>query len=374
MRASSVTDDSISAALEACNGNASKAAALVGLSPSRMRERRVALGSDSVDSKLFSVGELSFRPQADDKLSIDQLIQRRLAEFERVQQAELLNAATDVEVGSDAPLAIVVFGDPHLDDPGTDLRALIEHTNIINATDGMYGACIGDIQNNWVGRLAHLYSQQETTAQQSWQLTEWWINYCEKWLFMVDGNHDAWSGNDNPLPWIRALSGRPMIQNDHEAIINLNFPNGFQYIIAARHNWPGQSGWNPAHGEFKAALTRLKAHLIVSGHTHTSLDAALKVETHDVVTRCVKVGSYKIYDRYAKELGFAKRQIAPSFAVVIDPASTTDTGKAQLFYDIDKAAGYLTFLRKEYHDGLQPPIYKSKEFHAQREGRGRALN
>jgi hypothetical protein len=354
MRTTSVTDDQIRNALEQTNGNATKAASLVGLSPSRMRERRQALGNHVPNVESFEVGarprtgELVFPLLPSSELPIEQLIDRRIAEYERVRTAHNARKLIDVKVEGDLPIGVVIFGDPHLDDPGTDLAQLRKDSQLINDTPSMYGACIGDLQNNWVGRLAHLYSQQETTSADSWRLTEWWINYVNKWLLMVDGNHDAWSGNGNPLQWIRGLSGRHMIQDNNEARIRLNFSNGAEYIIAARHNWPGNSQWNPAHGEFKAALMRLKAHLIVSGHTHTSLDASLKVEAHDIITRCAKIGSYKRVDRYCAEGGFPDRMISPSIAVVIDPRAKTQTGLSQLFYDIDRAAEYLTFLRKRY--------------------------
>ena len=354
-RASGITDAQIRQALEQTNGNATKAAALVGLSPSRMRERRIALAAApgvepiEVGARARS-GDITFSEPVSSKLLTSELIERRLAEFDRVKAAHVASRIMDVFVADDLPIAVTNFGDPHLDDPGTDLRQLISDTNVVNATDGMYAGCIGDLQNNWIGRIAHLWGQQETTAEQSWQLVEWWIHEVKRWLYLTDGNHDHWSGNGDPLHWITGMQGRRMIHERNEVRIRLNFPNGFQYIIAARHSWPGNSQWNPAHGEFKAALMRVKADLILSGHTHTSLDASLYVEAHDIVTRCARVGSYKVIDRYAVELGLQNKQIAPSITVVIDPRATTPTSRGQVFYDVDRAARYLTMLREGYQN------------------------
>lgn len=341
---SSVTDGEISEALKQTNGNASAAGALVGLSPRQMRRR-----AQTIRDGAAAANTLRFPVIATSELPIEQLIERRIGEFQRVKEADEANAVTEVRVPDDLPIGVVVLGDPHLDDSGTDLYTLRGHSEIVNATPGMYAACIGDLQNNWIGRIAHLYGQQETTASDALRLVEWWINYVQKWLFMVDGNHDAWSGASNPLPWIRALSGRKMVQDDHEARVRLRFVNGTEFTIAARHNWPGKSSVNPALGEMKAAQ-RLRANLIVSGHTHTSCDANVWIEQHQLLTRCARVGSYKVIDRYAKELGLAKQQIAPAFAVIIDPRAKTQTGLSQLFYDIDRAADYLTFLRERYTD------------------------
>jgi hypothetical protein len=39
----------------------------------------------------------------------------------------------------------------------------------------MYAVCVGDVTNNWVGRLAALYAEQSTTEAEAWKLAEWWL-------------------------------------------------------------------------------------------------------------------------------------------------------------------------------------------------------
>ena len=42
--------------------------------------------------------------------------------------------------------------------------------NVISSdhkTDGLFGGNLGDIQNNWIGRLQALYGQQSTSAKES---------------------------------------------------------------------------------------------------------------------------------------------------------------------------------------------------------------
>ena len=39
----------------------------------------------------------------------------------------------------------------------------------------MMGICVGDITNNWVGRLMKKYADQETTRKQAIKLIEWFL-------------------------------------------------------------------------------------------------------------------------------------------------------------------------------------------------------
>ena len=77
----------------------------------------------------------------------------------------------------------------------------MNNVRLINETEGMFAGNLGDVQNNWVGRLASLYSQQSTTAKESWLLTEHFISSLD-WLYIVGGNHDVWSGDGDPLEFM----------------------------------------------------------------------------------------------------------------------------------------------------------------------------
>ena len=99
--------------------------------------------------------------------------------------------------------------------------------NIINNTKGMFAGNLGDIQNNWVGRLSFLYGQQSTTAKESWRLTEHFVNRVY-WLYLVAGNHDVWSGDGDPLDFI--MRDHKGVYEKWGARLNLRFPNGKEVI------------------------------------------------------------------------------------------------------------------------------------------------
>jgi len=280
----------------------------------------------------------------DGRINVSELIERRKRAFERRDIAAKARALIPVKVRGTQPIGICMLGDPHVDDDGTDLARLESDIRTINATPGLYAACVGDLQNNWVGRLARLYGNQETTASQAWQLVEWFVHeLSNKWLFMVQGNHDHWSGSGDPLRWIQRQAGVDLT-GEHTVRIALRFPNDVEVRIAARHDWPGNSMWNPSHGQLRAAHLTHHDHVIVSGHRHSGGYQLLRIPATGMLAHLVQLGSYKIHDDYADALGFPNKLIAPSATAIIDPRAG-ELGLVRIEHDLEAAADYLTWAR-----------------------------
>jgi len=125
-------------------------------------------------------------------LPVEDLVKRRKQQYKQKASYEKARNLIPCTVKIDGPIGLHTFGDPHLDDDGTDLDAVERHTKIVNSSDAIFAINSGDSTNNWVGRLGHLYSEQSTSAPEAWQLVEWFINSLKgKWLFMIGGNHDC---------------------------------------------------------------------------------------------------------------------------------------------------------------------------------------
>lgn len=251
----------------------------------------------------------------------------------------------NVKVPIVGPIGILHFGDPHVDDDGTDWAALERDIRLVQTTPGLYAANIGDTTNNWVGRLGHLYGQQSTTAKQAWILAEWFIKQLSgRWLYLIGGNHDAWSGDGDPLRWITGQVGA--LYEATEARIGLEFPNGRSIVVNARHDFAGGSMWNPTHGPMKAAQLGVRDDIVICGHKHKSGYSPLKDPETGKVMHCLQVASYKRYDRYAREKGFRDQSLSPCVVTVINPDATDPVNLVQVFWDAQAGADYLTFLRR----------------------------
>jgi hypothetical protein len=203
--------------------------------------------------------------------SATELIAWRKDQFQRKAKFETERRLIPVRIKIDGPIGIVHMGDPHVDDDGTDLGLLESHVAIVNRTPGMFGANIGDPNNNWVGRLAHLYGQQSVTAKESWVLVEWLVKAL-RWVYLLGGNHGAWSGEGDPLAWLTRQQG--VLYDQDGARVVLKFPNGREVRTNARHDWPGRSQYNPAHGQTKAAMFGFRDHIVIAGHEREQSDDA----------------------------------------------------------------------------------------------------
>lgn len=280
----------------------------------------------------------------DDLPPVDELIERRKREYQRHDQAQKARQLIPVKVKIAGPIAIAHFGDPHVDDPGTDIATLERHVSVVNKTEGMFGANVGDLSNNWIGRLAKLYGEQSTSAKEAWRLVEWLVRSCD-WLYLLAGNHDLWSGAGDPVHWIASQQG--IAYEEWGARLGLAFPNGRQVRVNARHDFTGHSMWNTAHGPAKAAQMGWRDHILTCGHKHTSGYQMLKDPASGLVSHALRVAGYKIHDRYARTTGLPNQNITPASVTIIDPRYADDDVRlVTVIHDVEMAADFLIFLRR----------------------------
>ena len=275
--------------------------------------------------------------------SADELRDRQKRAFLRKAAAANARRMIPIRLTMDGPIGLALFGDPHVDDDGTDIAALERHVNLVNATPGLLAGNVGDYRNNWVGRLARLWSEQSASARDSRILAEWLLKACP-WAFLVGGNHDAWSGADDPVEWVAA-----QVHALHQAFqcrLELQFPNGRTVRINARHDFRGRSEWNTAHGPSKAAQRGWRDHVLACGHTHVSGYAVLKDPASGLISHALRVASYKVFDRHAVASGFPDENIFNCPVLIMQPQYADDDPRLiTTIFDPEVGADFLTFLR-----------------------------
>jgi hypothetical protein len=285
-------------------------------------------------------------PIPSEHLSREELIAFRKKQFQAKRAHQEAKRLRDVRVRLIGPIGIVHFGDPHVDDDGTDIGLLEDHMQIVKKTEGLFGANLGDLSNNWIGRLARLWAQQGTSSAQAWQLVEWMCHYID-WLYLVGGNHDAWSGTGDPLKWIM---GQAQTAFDYSGVrINLKFPNGKAVRINARHDFSGNSMWNPAHGPMKAVQGGWRDHMLTCGHKHTSfVGGPLKDPATGLLSWSIRCAGYKVFDRYVEENGFPDQNAFPACVTIIDPRfADDDTRLITVIPDVAEGADFLKWKRRK---------------------------
>lgn len=217
-------------ALDAAGGNKREAARLLGINESTLRSRLKAKTCVVKTTTNFeAVPEFSVPEMPPGDWTYDELKSQRLDLFTRKQAAEKARKWVPIQMKSDAPMALVFMGDPHVDDDGCNWPLLEQHTQIICRTPGMYAGNLGDTQNNWVGRLIRLYAKQSTSHAQAWTLVEGWIKeLSDNLLFLVRGNHDCHDAETEALTkrgWLR----HDEIRDDDEVLSYVTETGGCEW-------------------------------------------------------------------------------------------------------------------------------------------------
>lgn len=304
-------------------------------------------------------GALSFTPIPDLDLPTPDIWQYRKKQYAQKHAHEESLKLLPVKVRIPGPIGILHFGDPHVDDDGTDLETLERHCHAVANNEGLFGANVGDTTNAWVGRMARLYGEQGTTEAQAWALAEYFLHLCpdtdpkdlssgerrerlSHWIYLIGGNHDAWRGAGDPINWITRQAAAPYTRS--QVRLAVTFPNGRVCRINARHDFSGTSQWNPAHGSMKASQMGFHDHILVNGHKHKSGYGLIKDPAAGTVSHCIQVASYKVHDRYAKDKGFPDQHISPSVVTIIDP-DAPEAGFVQVFHDVEAGVDFLKWKR-----------------------------
>ena len=278
-----------------------------------------------------------------DYMPIEELIEHRKKKYSIKVKGKESRKLINIDIKADGVIGICHFGDPHIDDDGTNIAEIYSLCNLINKTEGMFAGNLGDVQNNWIGRLSYLYGQQSTTAKESWRLTEHFVNSVNR-LYLVAGNQDVLSGDGDPLDFI--MREHQGVYEKWGARLNLRFPNKRDIRVNARHTFKGHSMWNTAHGVAKAAQMGWKDHILTCGHTHVSGYQVLKDPASGLISHALQVASFKIMDNYADKLGLDDKNIFNAPVTIIDPQfDDEDNRLITTIFNPYEAAEYLTWKR-----------------------------
>lgn len=244
------------------------------------------------------------------------------------------------------PYALMFFGDPHVDDNGADWTLLHSHCELAASTDGLYAINLGDTTNNWAGRLAKLWANQETSGHTARRLAQWLLAESGvPWWLWLHGNHDGWDG---PVgrEWFEAKRPHFVTMEDWGAKCTLVSPGGHELRLWAQHNFKGTSIWNNLHGLERAAQMGDWAHIYVAGHHHDFGIRQGENADRRFIYNLIRARGYKMVDEHAMTHGFPSYQYGASVLAVVDP----DAAKAntvQCFADPFEGVDFLAWKRRK---------------------------
>jgi hypothetical protein len=288
-------------------------------------------------------------PLPDPDLPIEAIVAHRKAAFERKNANALAKRWRRFHVPTDGPYALMFVGDPHLDDDGCNLPLWESHCDLMASTEHLYAVNIGDTTNDWTGRLARLWANQDTSAQTAKKFVKHYLaDRGIPWFLWLHGNHDMWDGPVGRDVFERYCPEYVVMQ-DWQAKVTLTSPNGSEIRLWAAHNFKGNSIWNPMHGPLRAAQMEDWAHLYVAGHHHNCGIFQHENPHRGFVANGMRVRGYKWLDEYADVHQFGSHQYGASGIAVVDPDGDK-LNRVTCFLDPFEAVEFLKFKRRN-HEG-----------------------
>lgn len=208
-----------------------------------------------------------------------------------------------------SPVALVFVADVHLGNKGVDYDRLFREAEIIANTPGMWLISMGDLLDNFIlPKMIHARFDNEVTPIGEWTLVKKYLGVvAPKLIASVNGNHEFWTTALTGIDYFKDVLERvnpDAIYDPDDALITLKV-NAAEFPMRIRHLWQGNSIWNPTHGVERAAKFDGDFTIGIGGHTHAS-GLARQMNVAGKTGMAVLCGSYKAFDPYARQKGFAK--------------------------------------------------------------------
>jgi len=322
-------------------GNLDLAALHLGVGRRTLQRKRKLL---RVTEAAAPIQTFSVEPPPPDDLTLAELIDLKKKALDRKVAKAKWSDLIPVKVNIPGPVCIGVFGDPHVDDDSCDIRTLEADLDAISSAPYMMGLNIGDVTNNWVGRLERKYADQIATRRHALKLLEWVLGGDRNWLATVLGNHDLWNKGGEYINLL--MQGSNGVTEAHGARMGITFPCGAVIRLHARHDFPGQSQHNPTHALRRELEFGYRDHILVAGHRHIDGYQVVANNAEGIVSHLARVSGYKIMDDYADEHRFIPHRMNPSIWFVIDPANPHEPEKIKAFWDALEAKDYTEHKRR----------------------------
>ena len=357
--------------LAACRNNKAAAARTLGISRSAFRDRLEKETRRGAQPATI----LDFPAIPDQREPVDKLLARRTEHYQRKRAHVEAAVWQQIKVSDDRPFGLALMGDPHLDDDGCAWPQLMADVDVLKSTDGLYAVNIGDTTNNWVGRLARLFGNQETSQTSSRQLAEHFLTGMGiRWAAVILGNHDEWNeGGEIIRRMCAAAKGVTIPVHEWAAKLEFVFPNGATCRVNLAHDFKGRSIYSTTHGPLREAIFYQDgAHIYAAGHIH--FGGLQQVELpggHN--PWLARVRGYKDDDHHALVNGYHDGNRFRTVVAIIDPKAAPED-RVMMFGSLKAGAAVLKAMRaaKPEPAPRQKRKPKAKQLAARKASKSRA--
>lgn len=217
----------------------------------------------------------------------------------------------------DGWIGIAFPGDLHIGG-AIDYDQLEADLDLIEATEGLWCVGLGDYSNNFQAASKLLKAMAEDVvpgSEDQMMLVAHVMGRTRKWLGVLEGNHDSWSGSAG----LKALANHLECVHVSEAGCSLKVSVGTQrYVGYLKHQWTGHSNLNTSN-ESRRMWNEFpeweNADFTVLAHYHQPDTHQKEIKTQTVTH--LRGGTYKQHDPYARKHGYVPEYGIP--LVLLNP-------------------------------------------------------
>lgn len=342
-----LSDEVLQHTVNVCANSESRteAARTLNLAESTVRRHLEIAAARGIVPRTDSEGEIQLPNFPDDDIDAEQIVDMMERRFLQRHKHHQAHRWFPIRFKSDAPIGLVVVGDPHLGSNGCNFPLIRQHARLLAAAEGCYAVNIGDTVDNWGGKLVRLYAENDVSRATERKLARWFLQETGiPWIVWLHGNHDTMA--DGFSTYLNAINAKTIPMVDWRARFRLVFPSS-EVKVDAAHNHKGHSMWNALHGQIRAAHMDEFAHIVVAGHHHTWALGQVEMPSGDVV-HLGRARGYKFIDDHAHRHGFAEQQYGAAIMYVIRPSHHHNPIKfIRSFADIEDGCDYLAIVREK---------------------------
>ena len=241
------------------------------------------------------------------------------------------------------PVAIAMFGDQHFGGK-CDYRRLLADADLVAGTPNMFVIQGGDVADNYIiGKLIAVQKQQATTYDMELRAAIWWVQrVAPSMIVWCGGNHESWTRKVSGIDfWRTKLEHCKCLYDPNQIRFTLKHC-GYSWEWMVRHKWRHSSVFNPTHG-IEVGYDRVAPFDIGVGF-HTHVATLCRPFIRDGKVRyATLIGTYKLRDEYARELGFPNTAPNGGSGAYVFPGD----GRAIWEDDLQTAAEILNMYREE---------------------------
>lgn len=244
-------------------------------------------------------------------VSFDELVNEAISRRDSRLKFEGLPDSIEVEIPTETPIVVGLFGDQHSSALYCDYEMLREHTNAIANNPKFYSIIGGDIidgaafnpaQNDKIAS----FSEEGLFAQKMLDRIG-----GDSIIAMLSGDHDMWAerGGVTVYQNFKERYNTPILRGSSAIKLKVG---DIEYLIVCAHRLPGHSMYNKTHPENREAKFGQQGADVYAGfHTHQkgiAQDIARQANGEDIVQTYVSAGPYKYSDSYSQKMGFGQQR------------------------------------------------------------------